>query len=386
MRELTPKVSSELAKEVYAIQNENLVKFFLARSEFSHSSGDSEHLKAEVGFRSKFLINTQDGFGVCAMGGDKYKNELFIIFRGSTFANHSADWISNARIGVNSSKTGLPVHLGFNNIFNSMLPQIQDFIKDIKQIKAVHCIGHSLGGAVATLAADWIKSNKGIPVKLYTFGAPKPGIELFANRLSSKLGKKNIFRAYHATDPVPMIPLYPFVQPPLPGFGHYIPSSESIFSAQAHDIGMYVSSVKELNWSQLERMRPPYSIEKAVEQWLKSKSPVTSSSPHIWQWINEAIIYILRKAFGAAAKVLQGGFIGAITLADTIAYMLQKGIELSAAIGGWVLLLMRKIMEVLGLKKIETIETLDQTLMRNMMIKLINKTNQEAKSVIQKIN
>lgn len=385
MSELTPKVSSELAKEVYAVQNESLVKFFLARKEFSNSGGDSKHLMAEVGFRSKFLINTQDGFGICVMGGEKYKNELFIIFRGSTLANKYADWISNARIGVNSSKTGLPVHLGFNNIFNSMLPQIQNFLKDIKQLKSVHCIGHSLGGAVATLAADWIKSNRGVPVKLYTFGSPKPGMELFANRLSSKLGKNNIFRAYHATDPVPMIPLYPFVQPPLPGFGHYIPSSESIFSAQAHDIGMYVKSVKELNWNQLERLRPPYSIEKAVEQWLKSKSPVTSNSPFIWQWINEAIIYILRKAFGAAAKVLQGGFIGAVTLADTIAYMFQKGIELSAAIGGWVLLLMRKIMEVLGLKKVETIETLDQTLMRNMMIKLINKTNQEAKNVIQKI-
>ena len=383
MSVLSPKISSELAKEIYAVQNESLVKFFLARKEFSNS--ESTHLKAEVGFRSKFLINTQDGFGVCVMGGDKYKNELFIIFRGSTFANKNADWISNARIGVNSSKTGLPVHLGFNHIFNSMLPQIQSFLKDTKQIKSVHCIGHSLGGAVATLAADWIKSNKGYPVKLYTFGAPKPGTSLFANRLSTKLGNKNIFRAYHATDPVPMIPLYPFVQPPLPGFGHYIPSSETIFSAQAHDMGVYVKSVKDLNWKQLERRRPPYSVELAVEQWLKSTSPVTSASPFIWQWINEAIIYILRKAFGIAATVLQGGFIGAVTLADTIAYMLQKGIEISVTIGKWVLLLMRKIMEVFGFKKIETIEKLDQTLMRNMMIKLIDKTNQEAKSVIQKI-
>ena len=379
---LKPGIAAGLADGVYDVQSELLLKGFLSRAEFSHASGQAKHLKAEVGFR---LINTRDGFGVCAMGGDRYKNELFLIFRGSTSANYSADWVSNARIGVSSSKTGLPVHTGFNHIFNSMLPQIQSFLKDAKQIKSIHCIGHSLGGAVATLAAEWIKSNRGVPVKLYTFGAPKPGMTLFANRLSSKLGKKNVFRAYHATDPVPMIPLYPFVQPPLPGFGHYIPSSENIFSAQAHDIGKYVESVKDLNWNHLERMRPPYSIERAVEQWLKSKSPVTASSPHIWQWINEAIIYILRKAFGAAATVLQGGFIGAVTLADTIAYMLRKGIELSIAIGEWVLLLMRKIMEVLGLKKVETIETLDQTLMRNMMIKLIDKTNQEAKSVIQKI-
>lgn len=378
---LKPKVAAELADGVYDVQSELLLKGFLSRTIFSHTSGQAKHLKAEVGSR---LINTRDGFGVCVMGGDKYKNELFLIFRGSTSANYSADWVSNARIGVSSSKTGLPVHLGFNHIFNSMLPQIQIFLKDAKQIKAVHCIGHSLGGAVATLAADWIKSNRGVPVKLYTFGAPKPGMLLFANRLSSKLGKKNIFRAYHPTDPVPMIPLFPFVQPPLPGFGHYIPFGEGMISKEAHDIGKYVESVKDFDWKQFERRRPPYSVENAVEQWLKSKSPVTENSPFIWQWINEAIIYILRKAFGAAATVLQGGFIGAVTLADTIAYMLRKGIELSIAIGEWVLLLMRKIVEVFGLKKIETIETLDQTLMRNMMIKLIDKTNQEAKSVIQK--
>ncbi len=380
--ELKPGTAAELAQDIYSVQYERLLLAFMSRKEFSQAKGSSQQLNAVVGSR---LINTRDGFGVCAMGGDRYKNELFLIFRGSTSANFGADWVSNARIGVTSSKTGLPVHLGFNHIFNSMLPQLQSFLKDTKQVKTVHCIGHSLGGAIATLVADWVKSNKGVPVKLYTFGAPKPGMLLFANRLSSKLGKKNIFRAYHPTDPVPMIPLFPFVQPPLPGFGHYIPFGEGMISKEAHDIGKYVESVKDFGWKQFERRRPPYSVENAVEQWLKSKSPVTANSPFIWQWINEAIIYILRKAFGAAATVLQGGFIGAVTLADTIAYMLRKGIELSIAIGEWVLLLMRKIMEVLGLKKVKTIETLDQTLMRNMMIKLIDKTNQEAKSAIQKI-
>lgn len=380
---LKPKVASELAKDIYLVQNEQFIKVFLTRDEFSQAKGGAQQLNAEVGSR---LFNTRDGFGVCAMGGNKYKNELFIIFRGTTTANHNADWISNARIGVNASKTGLPVHLGFNHIFNSMLPQIKNFLSGVKDVKAVHCVGHSLGGAIATLAADWIKSNKGVPVKLYTFGAPKPGMELFANRLSSKLGKKNIYRAYHATDPVPMIPLYPFVQPPLPGYGHYIPSSTNIFSKQAHDIGKYVDSVKNLNWGQLERISPPYSIESAVEQWLLSKSPVTESSPFIWQWLNEAIIYVLKKAFGAAAKFLQSGFIGAITLADTLAYMLRKSIEISIEISRWVLYLMRKIMEVFGIKKAESVESLDQTLMRNMMVRLIDKTNQDAKSVIQKIN
>lgn len=242
--ELMPRIAAELADDIYTIQNERLLPAFISRKEFSQAVGSSQHLNATVGSR---LINTRDGFGVCVTGGGRHQNELFLIFRGSTSANYGADWISNARIGVNSSKTGLPVYLGFNHIFNSMLPQIQSFFKDLKQIKTVHCIGHSLGGAVATLAADWVNTNKGLSVKLYTFGAPKPGMMLFANRLSQKLGKQNIFRAYHPTDPVPMIPLYPFVQPPIPGFGHYIPFGESMISKEAHDIGNYVKSVTDFN-------------------------------------------------------------------------------------------------------------------------------------------
>lgn len=379
---LKPKVAAELAKDIYLVQSEQFVKIFLTRNEFSQTKGNSQQLNAVVGSR---LINTRDGFGVCVMGGDKYKNELFLIFRGSTTANHGADWISNARIGVGASKTGLPVHLGFNHIFNSMLPQIKNFLNDSKNIKSVHCIGHSLGGAVATLAADWVKSNKGLPVKLYTFGAPKPGMSMFANRLSQKLGKQNIFRAYHATDPVPMIPIFPFVQPPLPGFGHYIPSSESIFSADAHDMGKYVETVKNFDWKHLERRRPPYTLEHAVEQWLKSTSPVTESSPHIWQWINEAIIFVIKKVLGAAALVFQSGFIGALTVADTIAYMLRKGIELSLMLGQWVLMLMNKIMQVLGMKQTESTESLDHDFMRGVMVKLMDKTNKEAKNVITKL-
>jgi thioesterase domain-containing protein len=48
----------------------------------------------------------------------------------------------------------LPVHIGFNQTFNNMLPEIKDFLKNNKPEGQIHCIGHSLGGPVASLAAD----------------------------------------------------------------------------------------------------------------------------------------------------------------------------------------------------------------------------------------
>ena len=76
------------------------------------------------------------------------------MFRGTTMSNYGADIISDVRIGVETSKTGLPVHVGFNHAFCSMLPGIREFLgMNIDATGTAHVIGHSLGGAVAAIAA-----------------------------------------------------------------------------------------------------------------------------------------------------------------------------------------------------------------------------------------
>lgn len=383
MSQLSPRVAAELASEVYDVQSELFLKGFLSRPEFSKDKSLKKTLVAEIG--GQLLRTTKDGFGVCALGGKKYENELFIIFRGSTFANNNADWISNGRIGIQTSNNGLPVHIGFNSIFNSMLPGIKDYLSKVQNIKTIHCIGHSLGGAIATLTADWISTHRSQTVKLYTFGAPKPGLLLFAGNLTRKLGRNNLFRVYHATDPVPMIPLFPYVHPPLPGFGHYISSSENILSAEAHDIGKYISSVSDVSWRHLERRAPAYTVDHAIEQWLQSKFPVNSADPKLWQWINAALIYVLKKILGPAAHMLQVGLMGALTLADMIAWALRRGIESIQQTSDWVKLLMRKIMQALGMKLIDSARDLSQALMRRVLMRLMQRIDEEAKKAIYRI-
>jgi len=352
------------------------------RPEFSNSSANKISVQAQVGSR---LINTHDGFAVCATGGKGQESNIYLVFRGSTTANMYADWVSNARIGVTPTLSG-PVHSGFNNIFTSMLPEIKKFVLEHEQSATTfHCIGHSLGGAVATLTANWLKTSGSRTVKLYTFGAPKPGMYLFSRGFTRKMGKENIHRAYHPTDPVPMIPIFPYMHAPLPGYGHYIPVNENMVSAAAHDMRLYVKSVTGLDWKALERKAPPYSVDSMVEQWLQSHSPVNSSSPKILEWINAGLIYILKKIAGSALLVVQGIFIGALTPIDTIAYILRKGIDLTVSLGQWVVHLMRKIMQVLGLRVIDNKEELTQAVMRDALMKIADKTTQQAKSAVMKI-
>ncbi len=113
--EISPTLSAELANRIYTVRNEFQLKGFLSQPIFSSSPHQKKPFKATVGTR---LINTRDGFCVGARGGAGHEKELFLMFRGSTFANYGADWLSNGRCGVQSSAGGL-VHVGFSHIFNS---------------------------------------------------------------------------------------------------------------------------------------------------------------------------------------------------------------------------------------------------------------------------
>lgn len=74
--------------------------------------------------------------------------------------------------------------------------------------------GHSLGGAVATLAAAYLR-KAGNAVDLYTFGSPRVGNSAFADFVSAQAGSE--IRVTHVDDPVPRLP------PLLFGYRHTSP-------------------------------------------------------------------------------------------------------------------------------------------------------------------
>lgn len=231
---------------------------------------------------------------MCVRGENQHEKDVFLVFRGSTVANMGADWISNARIGVERSKTGIPVHLGFNSIFCSMKESIEQFLSAHQDATGViHCIGHSLGGAIATLTADWVR-GKGRSVKLYTVGAPKVGLEFFADQLTTSLQSQNIFRIYHATDVVPMIPVYPFTHAPFYKAGYQLPS-DSLVSLASHKMQSYINSIGTNTWESLGTIAKHDIDARSVERWLKSEKPLNPLNAKTWDWINAGLSLVLRK-------------------------------------------------------------------------------------------
>ena len=382
MKIITPTVAAELANEVYKVRHDKTLKGFLSNKIFTANPKNKTALKAEIGGR---IINVSDGFAVCARGGKEHETDLFLIFRGT---DRAADYFTDARIGVERSVTGIPVHMGFNQVFKSLLTQLRTFVTlNRTGITRIICIGHSLGGAIATLAAEWVKSHTALTVQLYTFGCPRVGFDFFSTIVTTKLKATNIYRVYNESDPVPMVPVFPFTHAPtLPGQGYVVTSTGAMLSFSAHYMKTYIEMVKQQTWDKLKRPCPLSSSEQAIQRWLASDAPVSPLNPQTWAFINAGLQWVLQSIMSGAIMVLQLSVMSLFTLADKIAWILLKGIDLAKEASVWVLRLMRKIMQVLGMKIVKSVEQLTRSFMRAILERLMRKITEEAARAVRGIS
>ena len=109
-----------------------------------------------------------------------------------------ADFKTNIDIRLSDWIRGGRVHSGFkaalDDVWEEMLPEIK--ILEARGIK-IWVTGHSLGAALATLAADRLQYVQG----LYTFGSPRVGDQEFQSRFQLKA-----FRVVNGNDIVTKMP------------------------------------------------------------------------------------------------------------------------------------------------------------------------------------
>jgi hypothetical protein len=99
---------------------------------------------------------------------------------------------------------GSDIHGGFQAAFDAVVPTIDEAL--LKRPKHLFITGHSLGGAIAVLAAMRALKGRAEPEAVYTFGMPRVGGRTFASEYNdSKLGQKT-YRLVHALDVVPRVP------------------------------------------------------------------------------------------------------------------------------------------------------------------------------------
>ncbi|MFC1750678.1 lipase family protein [Pseudomonadota bacterium] len=296
--------------------------------------------------RSGAFFKVKSGFGFVAKGSGKgYGNDYLVAIRGTAGV---ADGLTDANIGLQVSGTGKIVHAGFNRVFNDIVGHLDSRIPSGSNI---HFCGHSLGGALATLGADWAVNKKGCKAKVYTFGSPRVGFKPFADRLSAGVGGENIFRVHRSTDMVPMVPIWPFVHVPQPGRSYKLENEGFYSPKDAHSIENYVDSVLGLEWASLIAPESVMNTQDASVEVL-SLSGLKTLGVTALSMIGRAIAFILK----AAGIIFQGGFIAGISILDMLSLALEKAYKVSKEIAGWVRILIEKIASLVGIVVGKTVD------------------------------
>ena len=388
MPSISASVSAVLAKDVYMLTDESNLS--IAFKKLKNNHGASVDINEETLIKGKtggpVFIKSRTAFGLCVYGKGHYQGHAFIILRGTRYL---ADWLTNLNVGASRSTGGQSVHDGFNMAFKSLKPKIQPFVSSLpgKGIHSVHCIGHSLGGALATMTADYIQSVTSNKPYLYTFGAPRVGLKNFADFITGSLTPKKMFRVYHRTDIVPCIPFWPFIHAPSiesNTYDYFQPSPGAFPAAEWHDMNHYVNSVSGQDWKSLRGKRFKTFDSQKVEAWINDKSPVSFTVTHL-EWLDKAINYVLSKALKGLGSALTLTLSSTFTLMDQLAYVLKKSIDLAENISGLVLNLIGKIMQMLGWNKIVDKISATREFIRHVFESLALKVNTYCQKALDQV-
>ena len=158
---------------------------------------------------------------------------LCAVFRGTRTVKEWAGNL-NARLKDFPGSPGR-AHEGFLHSYGKIRPALADAVGRTGRRTRILLAGHSLGGAMATLAAVDIESSMGRKAAaLYTFGSPRVGDRAFAEDFRKRLGGR-AFRVANSCDLVPSLP------PPAPLAhivgGYYVHVGEpACFTRQTEDV------------------------------------------------------------------------------------------------------------------------------------------------------
>jgi hypothetical protein len=293
------------------------------------------------------VATTRTGFGYVLSFADQGENHVIVATRGTRTEIGKADLLTDLYATPTASfmDAGL-VHRGFSLTFQSIRGALDASTAALGDADHIHCVGHSLGGAVANLVAYYLGSKYG-GVRLYTFGAPRVGV--FGGlpiALEKKLGKSNIFRVSHDMDPIAMIPTFPFVHVLAAdddAHNFYLRSPATLPTLDNHNMATYAKEMANQNWEGVGKLKylPNFEDkmmkglwESEADGWFRKGMRLVGGAA-VW-----VLMKILRGILDALLEEVVSALIGVATPLDLIARMLYAGYQLASKLGavvlGWI--------------------------------------------------
>jgi len=176
---------SELSRLVYKDENRS--------GAAEQDSGARNAALANVGLReTAFFSEKETQCAIITPGATSAKPFIVVAFRGTSDLK---DWLTNLDAGLTRWPQGGQIHQGFKKALDTVWNQVANEVRRLRGPK-FYC-GHSLGGALATLAASRLP-----PDALYTYGSPRVGNRNFARSLQ----KLAVYRIVNHRDLVTTVP------------------------------------------------------------------------------------------------------------------------------------------------------------------------------------
>lgn len=303
---------------------------------------------AETGF------GTTSGFGyTLSFTGGGRKHVIFATRGTRPEMAWKPDLLTDARGAMTSFGDYGVVHKGFKVTFDSILPNIMRDRSLVETADVVHCVGHSLGGAVATLLAGHFAAQ-GRAVRLYTFGSPRVGALGAHAAIQQRIGAENIFRVAHDLDPISLVAPFPYV--------HVLPSPSDennmtllsptgrLFSTANHDMAEYIRSVGTMEWTGVRRAASLVDHDDAlVARWLLHED----NNPGWVQYASARTLSLLFKLFRHVLSSLSVSIFLGLSAVDLLAEVLMKGLHKIQEMGTRLMRLLRYAATWAGVKVAE---------------------------------
>ena len=298
------------------------------------------------------------GFGFMAQLNGGRSREIVIATRGT------ATW-ADAGTDINAiptpGPTGHAIHKGFGTTFKSYVQQLNEFIKQQNlgfKPTAVHCMGHSLGGALANLNAAAC-AELGLNSYLYTVAAPRVGMVPYAEHLSRKMKAAHVYRVANEADIVTMVPCYPFVHSPYVHGTYLLEGGMLKINPMQHMLANGYGSMVNASWKQMQSLTQgkqqqlenslyPANNKEAGQFEQLAKMPGAMFSGRLLKLINKAIHDMLSRLGAQSLLSVSHYGTGAFTVLDQISEILARYAQASHKQAKEVAGMLNAIMAYLG--------------------------------------
>lgn len=283
------------------------------------------------------------GFGYTLTYRNSGRTHAIVAMRGTRpELAGNPDLLTDARGALAAFDNCGVVHKGFKRTFESAMPSLERDAGTVMKADVVHCVGHSLGGAVATLIAAHY-AGLGKTVRLYTFGSPRVGAMGTHIALERRIGKENIYRVAHDLDPISLIGPFPYIHvngAATDRNNMTLPSpTGSLLSTMNHDMALYIRSAgrSDVNWDTIRGFAARVNHDNSVlATWLLHQD----NNPGWVQYASAKTLGILFKLFGHVLRTLSTSIILGLTAVDLLAEILVNGLYKAKNLGEQIIALL----------------------------------------------